>query len=103
MPGTAPGKWSKSIASWAAGCAGATARGADAIRDDLRTTLGSSTLLFKVFNNLFLFLLSNTILATSKPSLSIFLLILFCLLTFTITFCSSETVVLGTINNDDLL
>ena len=29
--------------------------------------------------------------------------ILFCLLTFTITFCSSETVVLGTINNDDLL
>jgi hypothetical protein len=84
------------------GCAGATGA-RDAIRDDLRKFLGSSTLLSKVFNNLFLFLLSNTIFTTSKPSLSIFRLILFCLLTFTITFCSSETVVLGTINNDDLL
>ena len=30
------------------GCAATTARGDDDIRDDLRTALGSSTLLFKV-------------------------------------------------------
>ena len=74
-------------------------------RDDLRKTCGcgSATELSKAFNKVSRLVLSNTILETFNPSCRMSLSILFCLLTLTITLASLETVLRGTINNDDLL